>query len=164
MRAHHLFNQLMIGARPEPENELFDIHVDISVRGKGRPRAGHVTPQSTREWTDYVACCVREQMEGLPPINFPFSAKLLYARSSKRLPDMDNIEKIVWDALHRGDKSGLNRAFEDDRLMRGHAEVAELLDTGEDFLWVRFYARRREDMTNYMEKYNERRHGMSATF
>lgn len=162
MRAHHQLDYLMEQARGllDTRLELFDIYVEIRPIGKGRPREGHKTPQKTRIWTDFVRKCVAEQMDGKPAIDFPVSAKLLYCLNPKRKPDMDNIEKAIWDALQFGDMSGKNKAIADDRLIRGYVERGEIFssDTLGEFIWVRFYAREGKNATNYMKEYEVELH------
>lgn len=151
MRAYHLFDRWLAEARPDRALDLFDVYVAIKPIGKERPRGKHQTPIKTRTWTDHVAACVAEMMENQPTIDFPVSAAIVYGIRKKRLPDMDNIEKAVWDALQRGDKSGNNRAIHDDRYVRRYVERAEKIveSREEEFIWVRFYAQSESDYYSY---------------
>jgi Holliday junction resolvase RusA-like endonuclease len=142
VQAYHLFNKWMGEARAELESrELFDIYIPIVPIGKGRPRGQHQTPEKTRTWTDYFASVVADDMRDKPTIWFPCAARIVAGLAGKRLPDIDNWEKALWDALQRGDKRGKLRAIQDDKLVRGYVEKAErTVAKGNEFIWVRFYA------------------------
>lgn len=156
MRAYHLFDNWLAESRPDKRFELFDIYVPIKPITKERPRGGFHTPIKTRKWTDYVGECVAEIMEGQPTITFPVSAAVIFGLTAGRKPgDTDNLEKALWDALQRGDKCGKHRAIQDDKFIRGHIEKSEReMPKGEEFLWVRFYARNESDYAKYTELIN----------
>lgn len=149
MRAYHLFAQWMQECEPDKTLELFDIYIPIRPMGKERPRNGS-TPVRTRKWEDYVGnVTAYDLMEGRPPITFPVAAEVLFGLHKNRC-DNDNMEKILWDALQRGNKSGLGRAIHDDSLVRGYIKKGEReMPAGEEFIWVRFYARNRADYERY---------------
>lgn len=93
-------------------------HIDFTVpgplRGKGRPRftkAGHTfTPQTTREYEDLIRACYLEKMAGGKlddgPVLVAIAAYYKRGRGDKganvptKKPDIDNIVKIVLDALN----------------------------------------------------------------
>lgn len=153
MKAYHLFDKWISECRPNTELELFDVYTKLRPIGKERTR-NHRTAIKTRSWTDYLGRCIADEHQ--PTITFPACARVLFAVAKNRLPDLDNMEKALWDAMQRGDASGLGRAIQDDNLIRGYVEIGErVVEPGEEFVWVRFYARRREDFTNYKESYND---------
>lgn len=155
MRAYYLFDSHLRSMRPDSILEILEIYVPIRAIGKQRPRSEHSTPIKTRMWTDYFAECVAEQMGDKPAINFPVKAAVVFGLSGNRLPDTDNIEKALWDALQRGNKSGKQRALEDDRFVRGHIEKCEIsVAKGCEFIWVRFYANTEEQAEAYEYGYD----------
>ena len=153
MKAFHLFEYWFEEARVRTDWLLLDLYLPLKPIGKERPRgASHSTPIKTRSWTDYVGDCVSELMEGKPAIDFPVAAKVIFGLSGKKLPDTDNLEKALWDGLQRGDKRGLGRALRDDKYVSGHIEKIErLVEPGEEFFWVRFYAHNPDDLASYEE-------------
>lgn len=157
MKAWHLFDRWFEEARVDTSRDLFDIYIPLKPIGKERPRgASHSTPIKTRSWTDYMGDCVAELMEGVPTIAFPVAAKVIFGLSGKKLPDTDNLEKALWDALQRGDKRGLGRAIYDDKYVRGHIEKVErMVAPGEEFVWVRFYAFTEEDWVYHQGLYDD---------
>jgi Holliday junction resolvase RusA-like endonuclease len=144
--AHHLLESWVNDERPTVECELFDLFVDIRPMGKQRTDGyNHSTPEKTREWERLVGNVVTATREGRPAIRFPVAALVLWGLHNNRA-DIDNLEKILWDALQP-------HVIADDRFVRGYVEKAERqVEAGQEFVWVRFYARRLEDYTNYMEQ------------
>lgn len=111
-----------------------------SAKGDSTPR----TPIKSRKWIACVGQIIAEQMRDNEEktIDYPVSGTILIGYHKGRRPDMDNMEKAIWDACHRGDESGKFRALEDDRLVRGYVEVAEIVvpKNQEEFIWIRLAA------------------------
>lgn len=166
VRGYHLFDKWLVEARGSfyPE-EILDLYIPLTPISKERPRGvTHYTPQKTRTWTTYFGKIVGEMMAGRPEIDFPISARVIFGLTEKRLnskrpPDTDNLEKALWDALQKGDSDGKNKAFTDDKYIRGYIEKSErITEPHEEFIWVRLYARSVDDYTKYDEACEQWRH------
>lgn len=154
MHGYHLFDKWMNEQRDKLAGlELFDVFVQIIPIGKGRARENFRTPEKTRLWENYVAQVVAEEMRDQPTIWFDCAARILVGLHGNRTPDIDNWEKAVWDSLQKGDDTGRFKAINNDRLVRGYVEKAEInVAKGEEFVWVRFYARNRGDFVLWSER------------
>lgn len=154
MRGYHLFAEWLAECEPNRQWELVDIYIPIRPFGKERPRGDrHGTPVKTRMWEDYVGGVgAYDYMRDKPSIGFPCAAEILFGINRNR-SDIDNLEKLAWDAMQRGDKSGKGRVIADDRFIRGYVRKGEReMPKGEEFIWARFYARREEDYLNYIRE------------
>jgi Holliday junction resolvase RusA-like endonuclease len=59
----------------------------------------HFVPARIRAAQDQVAWCAREAMAGALPLSGPVSVTATFARKSRRRVDVDNLWKLVGDAL-----------------------------------------------------------------
>lgn len=129
--------------------EVAEIRVEIRPRSKQRARTNWSTPPKTREWEEIVRSTAAGIMKGRPAIDFPVAARFILGVSHYVKGDTDNLEKIIWDALQPV-------VLTDDKFIRGYVEKAEkAVPIGEEFVWVRFYARRAVDYSNYKKQWVE---------
>lgn len=158
MRGRHLFAQWIVAEAPDLKHEILEIYVPLRPIGKERTHGlNHSTPQKTRDWENYLgSVTANDLMEGKPTITFPVAARVIFGVHKNRA-DIDNIEKALWDGLQKGDVlTGKGAALSNDNLVRGFVQKVEHeMPKGEEFIWVRFYARRAEDFSNYMEQCND---------
>lgn len=138
------FDSLMSECKTNEALQVAEIRVDIRPIGKERPRDNWHTPEKSRHWESVVRGTARSIMDGRPAINFPVAARYITGISYRNRADIDNIEKIIWDALQP-------IVLTDDKYVRGYVEKGEkLVEPGHEFVWVRFYARAAQDYSNYI--------------
>jgi len=83
------------------------VGIEIIVPGEPIPkqsfrigyRGRHFQPARIRAAQDQVAWCAREAMAGEPPLTGPVEVIATFARKSRRPCDIDNMFKLVADAL-----------------------------------------------------------------
>lgn len=140
MKARREFDNAFANRRPT--DEIVDIFIPARAIGKERPRS-YRTPEKTRNWIYGVARIAAETMQelGIKAIDRPVCCRYIIAFHEGRYPDIDNIEKALFEALQRGDKSKQWQVVTDDKHFRGYVEKCEVIipDNQEPYLWVRIY-------------------------
>lgn len=92
---------------------IFTLNIPGDPQSKGRPRVynGHgVTPKTTREAENRVYSEFRTKYPNVQPLNQPISVNAQFWMSSNRGRDLDNMYKLVTDALN-------GVAYTDDKLI-----------------------------------------------